>query len=892
MIENSHSLAREEAAQALNSDLNSGLSQKEAARRLAEFGPNSLQEKKASSWLVAFLRQFKNFMVLVLLAAAVLSAFLKEVTDAIIIMVILLLNAILGMVQEKKAENSLAALKKISAPGAKVIREGQSQKIPAKDLVFGDLVIIETGDYVPADLRLTESSNLKIEESVLTGEAVPVDKDALFVAKQEENIPLSDRYNLAFASTTVTYGRGMGLVCQTGMNSQVGQIARMIQETKSEATPLQKRLDSLGKIFSLAVLVICALVFALGLIQGREPFSLFLIAVSLAVAAIPEGLPAVSTIVMAMGVQRMAKGNAIIRRLPSVETLGSATVICSDKTGTLTQNRMTVTKLAFGGESLPVEAVPADQNLELLLECALLCNDARLESDDKAIGDPTETALLYLGQKKNYSKNQLEQKWPRQKELPFDSDRKRMSTLHVGQFTVDNGQLTINDNVNEDDGKGVFRDVHKYRIYCKGGLDEILAICGDLLPEAKDDLHRTNEALGAEALRVLAFAYKDLEEPPPDRDVAAWEKDLHFIGLVGIIDPPRPEAVEAVAACLSAGIKPVMITGDHKLTALAIARQLGLVQSDKEAISGVELDRLDPKELQASTEKYGVYARVSPQHKVQIVESWQAKGQIVAMTGDGVNDAPALKKADIGVAMGITGTDITKEAADMVLTDDNFATIVQAVREGRRIFDNILKTIQFLLSCNLGEILTLLMAFLLSWEIPLLPIHLLWINLITDSLIALALGLDPAVQNIMERPPRPQKSFFSKGMVWRIGYQGLMIGSLSLTAFWLGSRISLEVGRTMAFCVLAFSQIVHSYNTRSNHFSAFSRGLSLNKFLWLANAGTIGLMLLLLLTPLAGFFHLTHLSWSNWLTVTILSLSPLLIVEAFKAWKINMLKDE
>lgn len=866
----------EDIANKLQTSSQKGLTNQAAEEIKQEFGPNELTQKKGRTKWNMLADQFKDFMVIVLIAAAVLSGVLGEMMDTIIILAIVLVNAFLGVVQESKAEASLAALKKMAAPEAKVIREGVPVTIPAADLVPGDVVILETGDFVPADLRLVEVSNLKIEEAAMTGESVPSEKIAEVI--REDEVPLGDRHNMAFSSSIVTYGRGRGVVVETGMSTEIGKIAKMLQTTQDDPTPLQKRLDQLGKILALAALGICAVIFVVGVLYGKEIFEMFFTAVSLAVAAIPEGLPAIVTVVLAIGVQRLAKQNAIIRKLPAVETLGSATIICSDKTGTLTQNRMTIQKAYYNEQVVDGKTITpdTDAHARLLIDTSIYCNDTQLnleEGKPVTYGDPTETAFVDYALTKNINKNESDKLLPRVEEVPFDSDRKLMTTVH--------------------------QDNNQFRVYTKGGTDELLACCtqlmknGEMVPLTEDEKDRIREAnlsMASQALRVLAMAYKQIDAiPNDDEKQAVLENNLIFIGLFGMIDPPREEAKQAVSLCKKAGIKPIMITGDHKITATAIARQLGMITDDSEATTGSEIEHMSDEELREAVKKYAVYARVSPEHKVRIVRAWQSWDQVVAMTGDGVNDAPALKRANIGAAMGKVGTDVAKEAADMVLADDNFATVVAAVKEGRIIFSNILKSIQFLLSCNVGEVILLFIATMLNWEEPLLPIHILWVNLVTDSLPALALGMDPQEPDIMERPPRsPKAGIFQGAMVGRIVYQGAMVGLLSLTAFVIGHRTSVEVGRTMAFAVLALSQLEHSLNVRSNTQSIFKIGLFSN--IKLIGAIMISALLMagvLLIQPLASVFKVTQLTGSQWLTVGLLSLTPVFIVEILKLLKLN-----
>ncbi|MFY9176771.1 MAG: calcium-transporting P-type ATPase, PMR1-type [Caldicoprobacterales bacterium] len=866
---NWHTKSPEEVEKVLETSFEKGLSEEEAVKRLEKYGSNELEQSKRRTIWNMVIDQFKDFMIIILIIASIISGLLGEITDAVIILLIVLLNAFMGVIQENKAEESLAALKKMAAPHAKVRRNGRPDIIDAAKLVPGDVVVLETGDFVPADLRLIETSNLKIEEAALTGESVPVEKDN--VTLQDEDMPLGDRVNMAYSSSIVTYGRGTGIVVETGMSTQMGRIAQMIQSEEAVETPLQKRLESLGKILGIAALGICAVIFLVGVLYGKDIFQMFLTSVSLAVAAIPEGLPAIVTIVLALGVQRMAKRNAIIRKLPAVETLGSATVICSDKTGTLTQNRMTVTQLYYNREFMDVVGGSVnDDHLKLLLTTGILCNDTQIKEDEegpKTIGDPTETALVDLGLNYGMDKRSMDKNFERVFEIPFDSDRKLMSTVHKS----DNG----------------------LRVFTKGATDELLNKCNRILLDGRveeltqehiDHIQKANETMASKALRVLSMAYKDIDKLPEKENGPQLEDQLIFVGLMGMIDPPREEVKDAVKLCKRAGIKPVMITGDHKITAVAIAKELGILEEGDEAVTGVEVEVMSDQELKDRVKNISVYARVAPEHKVRIVKAWQEWGQIVAMTGDGVNDAPALKRADIGAAMGIVGTDVAKEAADMVLTDDNFSTVVAAVEEGRIIFSNILKSIQFLLSCNVGEILLLFIATMLNWEAPLLPIHILWVNLVTDSLPALALGVDPAEKDIMDQKPRdPNSGIFNRGLIARILYQGAMVGLLALTAFVIGQRIDITTGRTMSFAVLALSQLSHVFNVRSNTKSAFQVGFLTNTRLLGAVALSTLLQIAVITIPgLSNIFKVKALEGQQWLIVIALSLAPLLIVEAEK----------
>lgn len=872
-----HDLSVEQTLAKLQTNLDRGLSAAEVLERREKYGPNEFAQVKRKGVLAKFIDQFKNFMIIVLLIAAVISGVVgylhgEGFTDAIIILIIVIVNALIGLFQELKAENSLEALKKMSAPKSKVVRDGQVEVLASRELVPGDIVVIETGDLIPADLRLAEVVNLKVEEAALTGESVPEEK---FTHAIDADMSVGDRDNMGFSSSIVTYGRGLGIVTATGMDTEVGKIAAMIQAAPDTKTPMQIKIDQLGRFLGITALTICVLIFLAGYFQGREVIVMFMIAVSLAAAAIPEGLPAVSTIVMAVGVQRLAKKHAIVRNLSSVETLGSCGIICSDKTGTLTQNKMTVVRLYTDNQESEPPTEPNEAQSQLM-RIMILANDAKLSKQEdqwQTAGDPTETAMLDLGLKYNLNKNELDAAAKRVAEVPFDSGRKMMTTV-----TGD-----------ADDSMTVCT---------KGGLDEVLACCthiwhdGYVKPldeERRSAIRLANERMAAQALRVLAAAYKPIEQLPAKIEAATLEKDLVFAGMLGMIDPQREEVKAAVATCRAAGIKPVMITGDHLITAMAIAEALGIREPNDEVMTGKELERISDMELEKKASNVSVYARVSPEHKVRIVQALQALGQVVAMIGDGVNDAPALKLADIGVAMGITGTDVSKEAADVVLTDDNFATIVVAVEEGRRIYDNILKAIQFMLSTNIGEIIVIFIAIVANWATPLLPIQILWINLVTDSFPALALSVDPAADGIMQRKPVDARKGIMRGTyLVRILLQGLMIGGLSLAAFIIGSRTSVEVAQTMTFAVLAFTQITHVLNVRTAHESAFKHMFT-NKWLWGALVLVIALMIVVLEVPyLHDIFHLAHLSSAQWIWVVCLSLAPLPIVEIVKlVWRVR-----
>ena len=895
----------QEVEKELGTSADKGLNQNQVEESAKKYGLNELQEKKKDSLLKKFIAQFKDFSIIVLIIAAIVSGIVgvvegEGITDTIIILIVVFLNAIIGIIQESKAEKSLEALKKLSSHAAKVIRNGKEQVIPARELVPGDLVVIETGDYVAADLRIIEAINLKSQESSLTGESVPVEKTTEKIDGQE--IGLGDRKNMLFSSSLITYGRGKAIVVDTGMNTEVGKIAGMLDQAEKQETPLQKRLNSLGKTLGIACLAICAAIFAIGLIQGKPIIDMFMTAVSLAVAVIPEGLVAVSTIVLAIGVQKMVKKNAIVKKLPAVETLGSSTVICSDKTGTLTQNKMTVERVFCDDELQDIKNINKTEDFKKLVYNCMLCNDSRVLENGEIGGDPTETALVDMAFKQKYTQEIFKEN-PRVEEVPFDSERKLMTT------------------VNKNNGK--------YIVYTKGGVDELLKCCNSFLykGQVRTNLEtyvgwvrENNEKMAREALRVLAFAYKELDHMPSKEEMKTIESNLTFVGMVGMIDPPREEAKKAVEKCKKAGIKTVMITGDHKVTAIAIAKKLGILKDESEALTGIELDKISDEQLTKDIRKYSVYARVSPEHKVRIVKAWQANGEVVAMTGDGVNDSPALKTSDIGCAMGKVGTEVAKEAADVILTDDNFATIVSAVEEGRRIYDNILKVIQFLISCNVGEVVVLLLATLFAPQIGqwfgitdvtmiqvLLPIHILWINLVTDSFPALALAFDPANKDIMDRKPiKKGEGIFTKGRTFRIIYQGIMIGLLTLSAFLIGlasttepidgltlEQTKIEVGETMAFVVLAFSELVHVFNVRDNKNSIFKTGILGNKVLLLAVGASALLMAVILVIPgLREVFSIPILPMGNVLEIIGLVLAPVVIVEILKLFKINTAKDE
>ena len=861
-----HNTPQADLLKELRTSLEAGLSSQEAQQRLGQYGENKLAEKKKKTNLQRFLEQFKDAMIIILLLAAAVSFVVAcfghdpmEFFEPLLILLIVVLNAVLGMVQEAKAEKALDALKSMSAPHARVLRDGKEQVIDAAQLVPGDVIRLEAGDFIPADARLLKSVSLKSEESALTGESVPSEKDA--AALVEEKAPLGDRSNMVFSGCSVTYGTATAVVTGTGMNTEMGKIAGLLEGEEEGQTPLQQKLAQLGKYLGFVALAACAVIFVVGLAGGINVLEIFMTAVSLAVSAIPEGLPAIVTIVLAIGVQRMVRKNALIRRLPAVETLGSASVICSDKTGTLTQNRMTLVKLWVNGEP-ELETVSASNTptaRELLRYGALCCDGSVVYKEDgteQHIGDPTETSILVAAHKNGMEQDELNRQYPRLAELPFDSDRKLMTS------------------VNQIDGKIV--------AIVKGAFDMMAARCvsGDL-EAAKEK----NDEMSRGALRVLAVGYKILEEAPEDPTSEELENGLTLLGLVGMIDPPRPEAKAAVATCRQAGIKPVMITGDHVVTASAIAKELGILGDGDKAITGAQLDAMTEEQLDQEVEHISVYARVSPENKIRIVKAWQRKGQVVSMTGDGVNDAPALKAADIGCAMGITGTDVAKGAADMTLTDDNFATIVDAVREGRGIYANIKKVVGFLLGTNIGEVLTVFFAMILWHKTPLLSMQLLWINLVTDSLPAISLGMEAVEADVMDHKPKPKsEGIFAHGLGIQVVLQGCMFALLTLAAFVLGQRFggSLEAGQTMAFMVLALTQIVQSFNMRSQR-SLFAIGPFSNKKLNGAALLSLALVCLVLFTPVRIAFGLVLLPAWLYLVGLGLILVPLPVMELAKA---------
>ncbi len=893
-----HHMSVEEITDALKTNPAKGLSGGEAGERMRQTGPNELTEGKRISPITLFLNQFKDFMVLILVGATLISGLLGEYLDAITIIAIIVMNGVLGFAQEFRAERSLRALRELSAPTAKVIRDGAILQVEARELVPGDMIVLESGDRIPADIRMLESNNFYVEESALTGESVPVSKHCEQL--EDEEIPLGDQRNMGFMGTMVTRGTGKGLVVRTGMNTEMGKIADLIQSTETMQTPLQHRLEQLGKMLIGLAVVLTILVVAAGILHGQPVYGMFLAGVSLAVAAIPEGLPAIVTIALALGVQRMIRRKAIVRKLPSVETLGCASVICSDKTGTLTQNKMTVTHLWAGnalfevtgtgyepkgeilGQGKPVDT-RKDQTLKRFLQISVLCNNASLQEEEQEQrrkkqkeapdmqwvikGDPTEGALIVLGAKTGFGKAQMNGLYPRIKEYPFDSERKRMSVLvkHQG------GHL----------------------VCTKGAPDMLLQNCAYILWDDKivpftETLKRkvmsANEAMAKNALRVLAVAYRELKPDDGFENEDEVERGLVFVGLAGMIDPPRREVREAIYTCKKAGIKTVMITGDHKITAEAIATQLGMLPNGGLTMDGAELGALSESELDEIVNRVYVYARVSPEHKLRIVKSLQRQGHVVAMTGDGVNDAPAIKAADIGISMGITGTDVTKEASALVLSDDNFATIVAAIEEGRGIYENIRKFIRYLLASNVGEILTMFIAMMAGMPLPLVPIQILWVNLVTDGLPAMALGVDDAEDNLMQTKPRPAKeNIFARRLGWKIISRGVLIGICTLAAFWItlqeheGDPNQLALAQTVAFATLVMAQLIHVFDCRSSR-SIFHRNLLQNKYLVAAVISSIALLIAVLYIPeLQPIFKTVNLDMHEWILVMISAAIPTLL---------------
>ena len=850
-------LRKEEVIKKLETDRRHGLSESDAKERIVKYGKNVIRDKPKESLIVKFFKQFNDFMIIILIIASIVSAAVSfwqgenDYFDSIIIIAIVVLNALMGVIQEAKAEKSIESLKKMAPPKAKVIRDGENNEINAEDLVPGDIVLLEAGNYVPADCRILESFNLKVEESSLTGETEPVLKDENMICKND--IALGDMANMVFMSSIVVNGHGKAVVTDTGMNTKVGKIANMMIENDAPETPIQKKLGQVGKSLGIVCLVICIFIFFIGLIKNINPIEMFMTAVGLAVAAIPEGLPAIVTIMLSIGVTKMAKKHTIIRKLPAVETLGSSSVICSDKTGTLTQNKMKV---------VDIQAM----NPEFAIELAAMCTDCNITYKDGktyTTGEPTELALVNAALERGKNKNELYKIEPRISEIPFDSNRKMMTTIHK----ITNG----------------------YRIITKGAPEILTNVCKINLSE-KMKIQRENLNMAERALRVIAVAYRDVDSLPKNINTQNIEKDLNFVGLIGMIDPPREGVKEAVKTCKKAGIKTVMITGDHIATAKAIAKELNILGPEDKAITGQELDKIPQSKLERDIKDYAVFARVTPEHKVRIVEAWQKTGAVVAMTGDGVNDSPALKKADIGIAMGKNGTDVAKNAADMILTDDNFVTIVEAVKQGRTIYDNIRKAVHFLIATNIGEIVTIFMGLVLGMKSPLLAIQLLWINLVTDSLPAIAIGLERPEKDIMNRKPESSKrGIFANGLWNKIIVEGIMIGMLTLVAFSIGNKFyDLEVGRTMAFVALGVLELVHSFNIKSEK-SIFKVGILENKFL--IGSFILGVLIqtiVVIIPTFANIFDLVPLNNTQWLIVGIISILPIPIMELQK--KVNEMK--
>lgn len=838
-----------------------GLNEKEVTKRLEKYGYNEIEAKKPKTILEMVIDVLKDKMILILLLASILSFILGEVAEGVVILIIIFINSLISIIQEKKAMNAIIALRNMNAPHTTVIRGGKKKNILTKEVVLGDIVYLEDGNIVPADIRLIEENGLKVDESSLTGESVPVEKDANITL--DKNTPLADRVNMVYSSTIISYGTAIGVVVGTATNTEVGSIATMLDNTDSLDTPLKRKLNKVGEVLSIIGIVVAILIFIIGLIYGKDFISLLMVSISLAISVIPEGLPATATIVMALGVSRMAKKNALVKKLPAVEALGSATVICSDKTGTLTLNKMTVVKSTLYSDIINKN----DENTfsDDLIKCACLCNNAYIDKD-KVIGDPTEVCLLTYAKNNGYDVNNIKENKVLFTEA-FDSVRKRMSA--------------------------VIKDKKGYLVYCKGAPEELIDVCSyasikgklvKLTSEEKDKIKDYCVTMSSKGLRLLGFAMKNINTLPKEGDMI--EEDLTFIGIMGIIDPPRVEVKHAIKTCHEAGIRVIMITGDHKLTAQAIAKDLGIYKKGDLVVDGETLSKMSDLKLRNTIKDISVFARVTPQDKLRIVNALKKNKEIVAMTGDGVNDAPALKKADIGVAMGITGTDVAKDAAAMILLDDNFTTIEAAVKEGRRVYRNIQKVIQYLLAGNIAEVLTIFISMLFNLPSPLLAVHILFINLVTDTLPSLALGIDPASPNVMKHKPVKEGSLFESGLVFRIGFYGVFLAIITLVAYFIGSNDSYDIGMTMAFTVLCLSQIFHSLNQSSSITSLFSKDYPRNKMLFLSMVGSIlFLVIVLFITPIREFFSLSVLSGNEWLIVILLSLSPILIVEILKAIK-------
>ena len=844
-----------------------GLNEKEVTKRLDEYGFNEIEAKKPKTILEMVIDGLKDKMILILLLASILSFILGELAEGVVILTIIFINSLISIIQEKKAMNAIIALRNMNAPHTTVIRDGKKKNILTKEVVIGDIVYLEDGNIVPADIRLIEENGLKVDESSLTGESVPVEKDASLIL--DKNTTLADRVNMVYSSTIISYGTAIGVVVGTAINTEVGSIATMLEDTDSLDTPLKRKLNKVGEVLSIIGILVAILIFIIGLIYGKDFISLLMVSISLAISVIPEGLPATATIVMALGVSRMAKKNALVKKLPAVEALGSATVICSDKTGTLTLNKMTVVKSTLYSDIINKNDLNTFS--DDLIKCACLCNNAYIDKD-KVIGDPTEGCLLTYAKNNGYDIKDIKSNKVLY-EQAFDSVRKRMSV--------------------------VIKDKKEYLLYCKGAPEELIDVCSyasvkgklvKLTSEDKDKIKEYCVTMSSKGLRLLGFAMKNINKLPKEGDTI--EEDLTFIGIMGIIDPPRVEVKHAINTCHEAGIRVIMITGDHKLTAQAIAKDLGIYKKGDLVVDGETLSKMSDLKLRNTIKDISVFARVTPQDKLRIVNALKKNKEIVAMTGDGVNDAPALKKADIGVAMGITGTDVAKDAAAMILLDDNFTTIEAAVKEGRRVYRNIQKVIQYLLAGNIAEVLTIFVSMLFNLPSPLLAVHILFINLVTDTLPSLALGIDPASPNVMKHKPVKEGSLFEKGLVFRIGFYGVFLAIITLVAYFIGQDDSYNVGMTMAFTVLCLSQIFHSLNQSSSITSLFSKDYPRNKMLFLSMVGSIFfLVIVLFVTPIREFFSLSVLSGNEWLIVILLSLSPILIVEIFKAIKRNLGMD-
>ena len=853
-------LRKEEVEKTLNTDFRNGLSDSEVLKRQNQYGKNELENSKKEGIIIKFFKQFNDFMIIILIIASIVSAGVSwyqgenDYMDSIIIIAIVVLNAMMGVLQEAKAEKSIESLKKMTPQMSKVIRNGKEIEVPSETLTVGDVVILEAGNRVPADCRMIENFNFKVEESSLTGETEPVEKDGAVICKK--GIPLGDIINMVFMGSTVVNGHAKVVVTEIGMSTKVGKIANMIIENDSPETPIQKKLNQVGKILGVICLLICLVIFVIGIIKKVPPMEMFMTSVGLAVAAIPEGLPAIVTIMLSIGVTKMAKRNSIIRKLPAVETLGSSNVICSDKTGTLTQNKMKVVEIKA-------------ENPNFAMELATMCTDSKLEINNgkvEVVGEPTEMALVEAAYINKLDKNKLYQSMPRVNEIPFDSTRKMMTTIHK----LENG---------------------KYRVITKGAPDVLLNKC---IGVYKEKITKENEKMANKALRVIAVAYKDMNQLPNKIESSSIENNLNFVGLIGMIDPPREGVKEAVETCKKAGIKTVMITGDHIATAKAIAEKIGIFSKKDKAITGEKLDKLNQEKFEKEIQDYTVFARVTPEHKVRIVKAWQKKGAVVAMTGDGVNDSPALKSADIGIAMGKGGTDVAKNAADMILVDDNFVTIVDAVKQGRNIYDNIRKAIHFLIATNIGEIVTIFMGLVLGLQSPLLAIQLLWINLVTDSLPAIAIGLEPPEKDIMERTPvDSKKGIFADGLWSKIVLEGIMIGMLTLIAFSIGNKYyGVEVGRTMAFISMGILELVHSFNIKSEK-SIFKVGILENKFL--IGSFILGIFvqtIVVFIPALANIFNVTNLTSTQWMITLGISILPIPIMEVQKKMNQMTVKKE